>query len=448
VPRGWLVAALLVLALAPGARAEPWVGAVYLDDVVVVAANDTLEWGPGVAITGPGHVEVWGSLVVEGDPAHRAEVAVPVLLLGNGTSRVEHARFWGSHGAAIAVSHGALEAHDVAFEANREGLVVANDSRVDLRDASFRGNAGPALVVQGSPRVSLSRGLVEANGRGIEVSSAASLLVEDSTLRGDAPLVDVAWDGGPLNASFARNDLSALQAGGGPLVAIHAASGEEPAPALSFSGNRLHAATVGVLVEGPGPAFESRNDTLDANAVGLSLRGGTARLVGTTLGNVRDVEGSESGALTLDNVTYLRAAAATVPQGAPAAFPWATLGLGAVALALAGLIVAQPLAKRRRARAAPPAPEAPAPRSLPALTPQELRILRDLAAHPGSAQASAAARLGMTRQALHYHVKKLEARGLVVKEAQGRETRCRVPDDVAAGLPPPDAADTRSEEKG
>jgi predicted transcriptional regulator len=56
----------------------------------------------------------------------------------------------------------------------------------------------------------------------------------------------------------------------------------------------------------------------------------------------------------------------------------------------------------------------------------ERRILDDVLAHAGTAQAAVAARLGLSRQALHYHVKKLEARGLLSKTPEGRETRCEV----------------------
>jgi predicted DNA-binding protein (UPF0251 family) len=450
VPRAVLLVALLAaLALAPDSRADPLVGDVYLDDVVVVAPNATLELGPGVTVTGPGHIEVWGSLVVAGEPARRAEIAVPILLLGNGTSRADHARFWGVHGPAISVSHGAFEAHDVAFEASEMGLRASNDSRVGLTDAVFRNNAGPALSVGGRASVSLSRAVLEGNGRGIVVSSALSLLVADSSFRGDAPQVDVAWAGGPVNVSLARNDLGALHPTGGPLVAIRASGTgsiavDDPPPLVNLSGNRIHGAAVGLFVAGPGPALESRNDTVDQNVVGVVLAQGTARLRGTTLGNDRDVEGGETGDLTLDNVTFLRAQAATLPQGAPGAFPWGAVGLGAVALALVGLVIAQPIARareRRRAAAAPPATSFPAPepeevQETPALTHQELRILRDVVANPGSPQAAVATRLGMTRQALHYHVKKLEARGLLVKVAKGRETLCHVPPGVAATLPP------------
>lgn len=443
--------ALLVLLVAGGATAqaesEPLSGPVYLDDVLVVAANATLSLGPGVQVTGPGHFEVWGSLVIAGTPASRAEIAVPILLLGNGTSRFEHARLYGSHDAAIVVRNGSLDAHDVTIDSNGVGVSAESGAFVDLRDVTFRANAGSALRVAGAQSVSVARSLFLANGRGVSVTGGRAL-VQDSTFRGDATQIEVAWTGGALNASFARNDLAAEHLSGGPLVVLRGFAG---APAIEFAGNRMHGAAVGVLVAGPGPTLVSRNDTIDENVVGLSLNRGEATLIGTRLGNARDVEGSATGALVQDNVTYLRPQAAIVPQAAAEPFPWAFLGLGA--LVLAGVLTAAFVVPARRraqelpeADPAPPPPPPPTPIPTPTLTPQELRILLDVVANPGSAQAAIAQRLGMTRQALHYHVKKLDARGLLRKEAQGRETHCRVPPEVAAALPTP-GANTRSAQK-
>lgn len=450
--RGLPVALILLLVALPSLGAAqdapaPLTGSVYVDDVVVVAPDATLTLGPGVQVTGPGRFEVWGSLVVAGTPASRAEVAVPVLLLGNGSSRFEHAHFYGAHDAAITVRNGSLDAHDVEVGASGMGLEAGPGSFVELRDVAFRDNAGAALRVQGAQNVAVSRSLFVNNGKGVSVASGR-ILVQDSTFHGDGTQVEVAWTGGPMNASFARNDLAAQRPTGGPLVVLR---GFDGAPSVQLTGNRVHGAAVGVLVAGPGPALESRNDTFDDNVVGLSLNRGVATLVGTRLGNTKDVEGATSAdALRLDNVTFLRPQAQAVPVAAPAPFPWlAPLGLGAIVLVgVLAAVLAMPA--RRRAQELPepdPAPPAPPPAPVvpipaPRVTPQELRVLQDVVANPGSAQAAVAQRLGMTRQALHYHVKKLEARGLLVKEAKGRETLCRVPPEVAAAL-----EDTRSEEK-
>ncbi len=56
----------------------------------------------------------------------------------------------------------------------------------------------------------------------------------------------------------------------------------------------------------------------------------------------------------------------------------------------------------------------------------ERDIFDYMAAHPGCTQSSIATALGLSRQALHYHVKKLENRSFITKVAQGRETLCYV----------------------
>jgi hypothetical protein len=438
VRRGWPIL-ILVLALPTGAaQALVWQDQVVpVNDDVIVYPNGTLTIGPGTVVTGTGHIVVWGSLVVEGDPARRAEIAVPILLLGNGTSTLEHARVWGVHGPAITLRNGTLLAHDAVLEADDVGLDAGHGAHASLADVTLRDNAGAALRVSGDARVEVARATLERNGRGVEVASG-SLLVSDSIFRGDTPQVDVAWDGGALDATFLRNDLAALHPTGGPLVVLRDGNATGPGPTVSFAQDRLHDAAVAILVSGPGPALRSENDTIDANAVGLSLHAGTARLVRATLGNARNLEGADSGDVALENVTYLADAAATLPTQVPVGFPWAAVGLGAVVLAILGLVIAQPLVKRRLPQPPPGSPGLPppplVPHVLPALTPHEMRILRDVAANPGSAQAAIAARLGVTRQALHYHVKKLETKGLIVKVAKGRETRCHLAPGVAEAL--------------
>ncbi|HWG92484.1 MAG TPA: winged helix-turn-helix transcriptional regulator [Candidatus Thermoplasmatota archaeon] len=62
--------------------------------------------------------------------------------------------------------------------------------------------------------------------------------------------------------------------------------------------------------------------------------------------------------------------------------------------------------------------------SLESLREGERQIFEDILAHPGSPQAMVAERLGLSRQALHYHIKRLSARGYIRKVSQGRETLC------------------------
>lgn len=99
--------------------------------------------------------------------------------------------------------------------------------------------------------------------------------------------------------------------------------------------------------------------------------------------------------------------------------------------------------KYRLAPPRPPAGAAPPDTGTP-LRPQEVRVLRDLLQHPGTAQSAIAQRLGLSRQALHYHVKKLEARGLLTKVTKGRETHCYAREEaepLVASAPPDDTAE-------
>lgn len=68
----------------------------------------------------------------------------------------------------------------------------------------------------------------------------------------------------------------------------------------------------------------------------------------------------------------------------------------------------------------------------------ERDIFDAIALNPGSPQTLVAERLGLSRQALHYHIKKLEGQGLIRKVSQGRETLCYAniePDAAASGAP-------------
>lgn len=65
------------------------------------------------------------------------------------------------------------------------------------------------------------------------------------------------------------------------------------------------------------------------------------------------------------------------------------------------------------------AKEKPMPTALRDL---ERQIYETILANPGSAQSHLAQKLGLSRQALHYHIKKLEKSGFISKVPQGRET--------------------------
>src|SRR5688500_13253268 len=98
----------------------PLTGAIYLTETLVVGEGETLSIGPGASITGPGSIEVRGSLMVEGNATDKADVAVPILIVGNGTSRIADARLWGVKGTALTASAGNVTLERVLFEGNSE----------------------------------------------------------------------------------------------------------------------------------------------------------------------------------------------------------------------------------------------------------------------------------------------------------------------------------------
>lgn len=435
-------------------------GAIFLGEPLVVGAGETLEIGPGTYVTGPGRIEVWGSLLVNGTAAAPANLSVPVLLMGASESRVEHGRFFGVNATALTVQSGRLTLRDALFEANGRAILAGGNGIVEGDRVAFRDHVGEALYLQEAADVRVANSTFLGNGRAATVFSVARFHLNDSVLRGNGQhvVVDLGpWSGPAGEILLARNFFQAPET---TPVAVPAILLRHDPPLVSghgertvhMEGNRIEGARVALRAEGRGLVVESRNDTLVDNEVGISIELATVRMRGATLGNVRDVDGG--GRFDIDGVTYVRngEALATAPSSRLAWLPWA-LGGGA----LLALVFTVALVPRLARRPAPPPPEEPvlverapppaAPDLAVPMSPLERRILEDILAHPGTAQRAIADRLGYTRQALHYHVKKLEARGLVTKAAEGRETRCHVPVQVARALAARPATQTGSDER-
>lgn len=440
-------------------------GPLHLEEPLVVAAGDTLTIGPATLVTGSARIEVWGALRILGNRTAPAELSVPVVLRGNGTSHVEEARLWGVNGTALEVAGGQLVVRNVTFEASTRGIQAGGEAFVDAQDVVMRGHSGEAVYVHEGAALRLRRANVTENGRGATVFSTSGLRIEDSRFseNGQHVVVDVGpWSRQEGELAFVRNDFGPVLPA--PVQLPSLLLRHEPPVSPDAGGwrlvlledNRVHDGAVGLRAEGRGLLVESRGDRLDGNRVGLSVQLATVDFDRATFGNDVDVEGM--GDVRYGSVTYLRASGAAETPDAPNLWPF--LALGCAGLVGAGALLFVPALRRlgRRpagaaaprgtaspaARSAPdaapepePAPEtgdAPAQSASPTLTAQERRILDDIAAHPGTPQRAVADRLGLTRQALHYHVKKLEARGLVRKTAQGRETHCEVPAEVLALL--------------
>lgn len=426
----------------------------------VVSAGETLRILAGARMFGSGNLTVQGTLIVEGAPGNPAEFSIPVRILEGGRAELRHARLWGVNATALEVDGGLVHARDTLIEANTRAALVRGRGVFEASDTVFRDHAGEALYVEGAATVHLARATFSGNGRGATVYSARELHVNDSLFVANAQhlVIDLGpWSVAGADLLLARDRFEAPAPTPAQLPSIvlrHDApfvdAGEERL--VRLESNRVSGAPVGLRIEGRGLAIESTNDTFVDNDVGLSVQLSTVRLARPTLGNVRDIDGS--GRVSVLDATYQRVGAPAVePEDARAPWlPWA-IGAGVLVLVALAALVAPRLA--RRAPAPPPEPEpapppAPSPASAPGpdlgapISATERRILEDIRDHPGTAQRAVADRLGYTRQALHYHVKKLEARGLVTKTVEGRETRCEVPPAVASLL---DATRTRTEEK-
>lgn len=467
------VVALLLLTVPAGLAQEgPSLprGAIRLDEPIEVAAGETLVIGPGTSLTGSANVTVWGTLLVNGTPGDPAEFNVPVRVLEGGRAELRQARIWGVNSTALEVFGGTVELADVLFEGNTRGAIVKGQSRLTVRDVVFRDHTGEALYVEESARAHLSRTTFSGNGRGVTVYSARAFHVNDSDFvaNGQHLVVDFGpWSVPGEDILLARNAFRAPAPTPAQLPSIvlrHAQTlvDEGDTRLVRMDSNRIEGAPTGVSIEGRALAVESVNDTFVDNGVGLSVSQSVVRLTRPTFGNDRDVEGSAR--LQVDDATYLRSGGSfPAPVDAPRAWlPWALVATGVLLIAVAAFLVPRVARRAKPARVpspapaaslappsslapSPPTPLAPSSETAVALTDTERRILEDILAHPGTAQRDIAERLGYTRQALHYHVKKLEARRLVVKRVEGRETRCEVPPAVASLVAP--ATRTGSHEK-
>lgn len=460
--RGAVVLVLATLLTLPAAAQEGGTlpaGPIYLTDTLTVEAGETLRIGPGTSLTGPGNITVWGALVVNGTPGAPAELSVPIRVLGNGSVDLRQARLWGVGSTALEVTNGSARLEQVLLEGNTRGAIVKGASRLSAEAVVFRDHAGEGLYVEERADVELTNATFSSNGRGATVYSATRFHATggDFLANGQHVVVDL----GPWSTASPDIAFDEVRFGApaptparlpGILLRYDAPIVDDIAPrVVRLADNRIEGAAVGLRAEGQGLTVESVRDTYVDNVVGLSVQLATVRLDHATLGNTRDIEGS--GRVTLEAVTYLGSSAQVAqPTAQPAGWAWWILG--ASALALLGALVLAP--RLRRPRASPPADPPPPPARAaepPALdvhaplSAAERRILEDILAHPQTPQRAVADRLGYTRQALHYHVKKLEARGLVLKTVEGRETRCTVPPGVASMLSSSPVTRTGSQEK-
>lgn len=417
---------------------------------IEVGVGETLKVGPATKVYGIGQLRVWGNLTVKGDPASTANFTVPIVVFPGGRVDMEDAHVWTINTTAIQARSATLRLSRVLFDGNNRALLASGSSDVVVSDSVFRDHAGEAVYVEEEADVTLERVEFSGNGRGVTVYSASRFLLNGSSFRdnGQHLVIDLGpWstsgDFMLSNDSFGPPSPTAAQLPGILLRHDPPLVEEASQRVVRLDSNRIEGAVVGLRAEGRGLIVQSRNDSFVDNDIGVSVQLATVSVIGGTFANDRDVAGS--GRVTLDGVTYLRPdALAITPSAGTRWVPWAVVGV----VVLLGVLTFVAMKLRRRVSApsfglhiesAAPASVAPTPPAIrpeegAALTAVERRILDDILAHPGTPQRAVADRLGTTRQALHYHVKKLEARGLVHKAIEGRETRCTVPDAARAHL--------------
>lgn len=449
--------------------------------------DDPPQLGVPIRLIGPGPHSIIAARVVG--------VNGTAITLHNGTLRLDQVRFEGNVLGLDLAGDVRAAGTDVDFRGHSDaGLRVGPLAEADLAGAILEDNAvGIRVSPQGMLRLTGARAL--SNGAHVMAEVAPPAASGPRVVLLDADLGPTA-SGGVIGLRLqAAGNGNATAPGNATQPSVASA------PGVLLSGGRVHGSPVGIQATGAGLRVRMERMSIDENVVGVSVVDASVELKDVRLGNARDVDDSGASEVRFDNVTRLDAATETaVDPGTPPAPSWAPWAAMAGVAAVAGVILWSSFRPRRHAAparkphdappAAPPASAAgpiPAPRSTapsfrpapppgttptggsaraeastdedaeadagpatpdpsaapapPAaaesLGPQERRILEDLVAHPDAAQAAVAERLGLTRQAVHYHVKKLEARGLLAKTQVGRESRCRVTPTGEAALARP-----------
>jgi hypothetical protein len=452
---GWLILVLLCAPAAAAQEANYPAGASKLDTDLVVAANETLHIGPGTSILGSGRIVVHGALDVEGSPTSRVEISVPILLDGNGSSRFVDAHLWGVNGTALTLRAGNLTLERVAFEGDDVGLDASGGGTLEARDVLFRAERVASATVAGLSSASFVNATFEDGGLGVALDAAsnATALVAECDFERNLQHATVHLGAGPSTVRFERDRFGPAASTSAPGTAALTLSGPpaDGAPrVVSLANDTFLQNDVSLRVSGQGFSVDSAHDVFLGSRIGVALDAANVALRNDTFQtSVRDVDGAASSIVLTEGDSFTPPVGGAIPAaaardaagGVPGwAFP-AVLAVGATVGAVALLRRRRPAAPSLEGPPAAEPPAATAPDLATPLRPLERRILEDLVANPGSAQSAVAARLGLSRQALHYHVKKLEARSLLRKEARGRETRCFAAAGVAEALTP-EATDT------
>lgn len=480
------------------AEVAPWVLVVRENETLVLTGENATMRGPGILdvrgrlvlegdATSKGYLRDVRIQLTGAGPHHIANVVFAtngtVLRHEQGLLALEHARFDGGAIAIHALAAADVRATDVVFAEQRDAAIVLDDAArltltagsfsggapsiraatsgaLDVRDSTFRGRAahlvaqapdgwrgsltndsfGPAptgvlVTASGPATLTLERNrfrgmdvALEVAGAGLRVKGANDTLVDNGVgIRVEGASVEMQGtvfgnNTVPFEGAVTLQEPTFLTQVAQPPGVPAATSDEFPAPA-STTATWVLVGLLGVLLAGSGGAWLARDPLrrrvalLRARLLPKPLRDEARERIHESLergepASVEDVArragiGTELARAFLDQMAD-EGALETTNDGS---------------------------GKYRLAAPAPP-PDAPPPDLGAPLTTQEARVLRDMLDHPGTPQSAVAQRLGLSRQALHYHVKKLETRGLVTKITKGRETHCYVRAEARALLPP------------
>lgn len=441
------IAGLLALLTVGAAVAAdlPVRGTVALDEDLVVGPGDALVLAPGTLVVGPGRLVVHGALRSEGTPAQPVRLATAVILDGD-PSTLASTRFLGVAGAALTVRSAALRLYDVSFDDVGDGLVASAGADVTLRNARFRATERPLDVDGGRLRAEDVLFVENARPARLAASDGADLAVANATFVGEGLEVRATGSGRVTvsGSHFAGARAAAFRVAGPGNATVESASNrflDAPvAFAVAAGGFRVESRSdrfdgCETAVDGDAAPFRAENATYrggcvlraataePAGTAALPLIGGAAGLLLVGAGWASTRAGRRTITRRLDAVDRARVLAALPPEGATPADVARALGLprAPTARALEAAAAEGAVARGEDGRFAPPKrPDADA--RGPSAT--ERRILEEIRARPGRAQSDIAESLGLSRQALHYHVKKLEKEGLVAKVVRGRETLC------------------------
>jgi len=481
----WLilvVAATLLLTFSLPAHAQAALGAgtVRVDEPLIVGANETLVLEAGARLVGNGSVQVAGTLILNGTASTRVTFLVPVVISAGGAI-VGHDAVWRAiDGSALTATSATVTLANVTFDGNARGVDLDGSTLAEISHATLREHTHQGVRIANGAALLMTD--VTLTGNDVGVQSAGALDMTRASLVANGQHFNISAPAGALaSVRFADVEAGPMTRNGAALDLAAPAGARLSARTLRTN---VHDAAIGIRAVGAGVTLDGDDDKLVDNAVGVLVRNNASvRLVNATLGNTQNALGplalinanyvvpgttpaSEVGANTATPpratvifvVLALIAAIAvaarfrtTHPGRGPAADHTADHTAGNTAGNTAGRPASpQPSAARLTHNEQAPSESAARAHGAPdiaarleALGDTAHRILAHIVANPGATQRDIADRLELTRQNLHYHIRRLEADELVERRRDGRTMHCFARDEVIVAI----GTHTRSDER-